>query len=70
MPAAILKFVNQLESAGFHNCFGQKRPKTHHLMFTLDWIFIRGPIRCEAAQVETSVRASDHYPLTAVLRVD
>ena len=34
---------------------------------TIDWIFIRGPIRAKSPRVETSVAASDHYPLSVTL---
>jgi len=64
------RFVSLLEKAGFRNCFGSHRQRTHHIAFTLDWIFVRGAIQCEAAQVHREVAVSDHYPLTATLRLD
>lgn len=64
------RFVNLLENAGFHNCFGESRQKTHHIMFTLDWIFVRGPVKIESARVHKEVHVSDHYPLTANLRIE
>lgn len=36
----------------------------------LDWIFVRGPVQIESAAVHRQVRASDHYPLTARIRLD
>lgn len=64
------RFVNLLENAGFRNCMGSNRERTHHIMFTLDWIFVRGPIQCEGARVHKEVKISDHYPITASLRID
>ena len=34
---------------------------------TIDWIFTRGPIRAKSPRVDTSVAASDHYPLSLTL---
>ena len=34
---------------------------------TIDWIFTRGPIRASQPQVDRSVSASDHYPLSITL---
>lgn len=34
---------------------------------TIDWIFSRGPIRPDQAEVHRSVSASDHYPLSITL---
>ena len=34
---------------------------------TIDWVFSRGPIRPDQAQVHRSVTASDHYPLSVTL---
>ncbi len=35
----------------------------------IDWILLRGPFRPVAARVHTSVRGSDHYPLSLTLRL-
>jgi len=34
---------------------------------SIDWIFIRGPIKCTSASVHNATSASDHYPLSAAL---
>lgn len=60
--------VSMLEAQGFQNCFGKARPKTHHIAFTLDWIFVRGPLVCEEGRVVTDAKASDHYPVVARVR--
>ena len=36
---------------------------------TLDWIFIRGPLICSGTRVHREITASDHYPLSTVLRL-
>jgi endonuclease/exonuclease/phosphatase family metal-dependent hydrolase len=33
----------------------------------IDWAFIRGPLRASSGQVHTSVKASDHYPISFTL---
>lgn len=35
----------------------------------IDWILTHGPLQAMAARVDTSVRASDHYPLFLTLRL-
>jgi len=62
------KFVDQLVSKGFRNCFTHAE-RTHRVIGDLDWIFVRGPITCEAASVNKSASGSDHFPLTAKLRI-
>jgi len=36
----------------------------------IDWIFSKGPVRSNQAQVHRSVSASDHYPLSVTLIID
>jgi hypothetical protein len=33
-------------------------------------IFVRGPIQCQNARAHKDVKVSDHYPITASLRLD
>ena len=35
---------------------------------SIDWAFVRGPVRIESARVHSSVRASDHFPISFELR--
>jgi endonuclease/exonuclease/phosphatase family metal-dependent hydrolase len=62
------RFVDQLQKHGFHNCFAT-RVRTHRIYGDLDWIFVRGPVTCEAPLVEHRSAGSDHFPLTATIRV-
>lgn len=34
----------------------------------IDWAFVRGPIQTDSGQIHTSVKASDHYPISFNLR--
>ena len=36
---------------------------------TLDWIFTRGPAVCSGTRVHRETTASDHYPLSTILRL-
>jgi endonuclease/exonuclease/phosphatase family metal-dependent hydrolase len=36
---------------------------------TLDWIFTRGPAVCSGTRVHQETKASDHYPLSTLLRL-
>jgi len=36
---------------------------------TLDWLFTRGPAICSGTTVHREITASDHYPLSTVLRL-
>jgi len=35
---------------------------------SIDWAFVRGPVKIESARVHNSVGASDHYPISFELR--
>jgi endonuclease/exonuclease/phosphatase family metal-dependent hydrolase len=63
------KFTTLIQKHGFRNCFGDKRERTHHVYGDLDWIFVRGKASCEAPAVERQSEGSDHYPVTALIRV-
>ena len=54
--------------AGDRSCFGERRIRTHILIGALDWIFVRGPVACEGAEVHRDLHASDHFPISAQLR--
>lgn len=61
-PAAMRRW---LETQDFHSCFGDQLVRTHHIAGWLDWIFVRGPLRCEDPQVLRGLRGSDHDALAA-----
>ena len=50
------------------SCFGDRHVRTHVIIGALDWIFVRGPISCEGAEVRRDFHASDHFPISAELR--
>ena len=63
----------QLARAGFQDAVASPRIPTTpaHGLFEgrrrIDWAFIRGPLRASSGQVHTSVKASDHYPISFTL---
>jgi endonuclease/exonuclease/phosphatase family metal-dependent hydrolase len=62
-------FARRLEEAGFRNCFGDRKVRTHVLYGALDWIFVRGPVECGDTRVIRGSKASDHDPLVTSLKV-
>lgn len=66
-PAAAALSKGQFQDA-FAN---QQLPTTPHSFLepgrAIDWIFARGPIHATRASVHSSISASDHFPLSAVL---
>lgn len=64
-----------LGRAGFHDVVPTARLATtpaRHLLGPgrhIDWAFVRGRGDAEAGRVHTSVRASDHYPISFELRL-
>lgn len=60
--------VTRMRDAGYGSCFGDRRIRTHIIIGALDWIFVRGPITCEGAEVHRDFHASDHFPISADLR--
>lgn len=66
-PSPLLRY---LLSAGFVDASGGcDRHGTIPNGRTLDWIFTRGPAVCSGTKVHRDVRASDHYPLSTILRL-
>jgi endonuclease/exonuclease/phosphatase family metal-dependent hydrolase len=63
----------QLARAGFKDAVASPRTPTtpahgvlagrHHI----DWAFVRGPLRASSGHVHSSVKASDHYPISFTL---
>jgi endonuclease/exonuclease/phosphatase family metal-dependent hydrolase len=60
--------IARMRQAGYSSCFGEQRVRTHIVIGALDWIFVRGPISCEGAEVHRDFHASDHFPISAELR--
>jgi len=60
--------VARMRQAGYASCFGERRVRTHILIGALDWIFVKGAMTCESAEVHRDFHASDHFPISAELR--
>jgi endonuclease/exonuclease/phosphatase family metal-dependent hydrolase len=60
--------IARLKQAGYRNSWGDRRIRTHVIIGALDWVFVRGPVQCEGAQVLQHVHASDHFPITLNLK--
>jgi endonuclease/exonuclease/phosphatase family metal-dependent hydrolase len=59
----------RLSADGWQSAFGSKTPKTHTIMFSLDWIVVHGPLRIEQGKVEHGSQGSDHLPISAAVSV-
>ncbi len=62
-------YLEAADREGFHNCFGDTSPRTHRLIGKVDWIFVRGPVQCTEVRVHPETPGSDHFPITAVLKL-
>jgi endonuclease/exonuclease/phosphatase family metal-dependent hydrolase len=60
--------IARMRQAGYSSCFGERRVRTHIIIGALDWIFVRGPVSCEGAEVHRDFHASDHFPISGELR--
>jgi endonuclease/exonuclease/phosphatase family metal-dependent hydrolase len=60
--------IPRLREAGFRNALGDQRIRTHVIVGTLDWVFVRGSIECEHGQV-LRVHGSDHFPIAVDVRL-
>jgi endonuclease/exonuclease/phosphatase family metal-dependent hydrolase len=56
--------VRRIGQAGFRNALGKETEATTLRGASLDWIFVRGPIRFENGKVHHEIVASDHYPIS------
>lgn len=56
--------VKRLAEAGFRNALGEEKVVTSLRGASIDWIFVRGPIRFENGKVHHEIVASDHYPIS------
>ncbi|HWB97427.1 MAG TPA: endonuclease/exonuclease/phosphatase family protein [Bryobacteraceae bacterium] len=59
--------VQVLLDAGYRKVAGGEITTTHGT--ALDWIFVRGPIEFSEGTVHHDVHASDHFPVTAHIRL-
>jgi endonuclease/exonuclease/phosphatase family metal-dependent hydrolase len=60
--------IPRLRQAGYRSAFGDQRVRTHVMVGSLDWVFVRGDIECEHGQV-LRVPGSDHFPITVDVRL-
>ena len=56
--------IPRLREAGYRSAFGDRKVRTHIIIGALDWIFARGPIQFDDAQVLRDAHASDHFPIS------
>jgi endonuclease/exonuclease/phosphatase family metal-dependent hydrolase len=74
MDASKTAVASRLAPSGFQDavaCPGTATTPAHSLFESrrrIDWAFVRGPMWSTAGQVHSSVRASDHYPVSFVLQ--
>jgi endonuclease/exonuclease/phosphatase family metal-dependent hydrolase len=59
----------KLRELGWHSALGDRTPKTHKILFSLDWILIHGPLKIDAGQVEHGTHGSDHNPIVATISI-
>jgi len=59
----------RLNADGWQSAFGSKSPKTHVIMFSLDWIVVRGPLQIGEGKVEHGSQGSDHLPISATVSI-
>jgi endonuclease/exonuclease/phosphatase family metal-dependent hydrolase len=59
----------RLREAGYRSALGERQSRTHVIIGTLDWIFIRGPIQSERGQVLRGIHGSDHFPIIVNVRL-
>jgi endonuclease/exonuclease/phosphatase family metal-dependent hydrolase len=60
--------IARMRQAGYTSCFGGRRIRTHILIGALDWVFVKGRMTCDDAEVHRDFHASDHFPISAELR--
>jgi endonuclease/exonuclease/phosphatase family metal-dependent hydrolase len=60
-------FLHELEAAGFRSAMGERIERTHRIMMSLDWLFVRGPVRLLNGSVRHGVTGSDHFPVYATM---
>ena len=59
--------VQELTRRGYEDAFEGRNERTHFLIGSLDYIFVRGPIRITDAKVHRNMHGSDHFAISARL---
>lgn len=59
----------KLRELGWRSALGSRAPKTHKIMFSLDWILVHGPLQVEGGKVEHGTQGSDHMPVVATISI-
>ena len=71
LNATYRKPAAEMREAGFRSVTGRKAESTTHLFLlpgpAVDWAFLRGPVEAQSATIHSSIRASDHFPITFTL---
>jgi endonuclease/exonuclease/phosphatase family metal-dependent hydrolase len=57
----------RLRQAGWQSAFGDRHPRTHRIMFSLDWVLAKGPVAVEDGRLLRDASGSDHYPISALV---
>lgn len=60
--------IPRLRKAGYRSAFGDRRVRTHMIGGALDWVFVRGNVQFQNAQVVRNLHASDHDAVSVALR--
>jgi len=60
-------FAEKLRKTGWRSVFGNRLPRTHLFVCSLDWVLVHGPLEIAQAKVVRGVGASDHFPIFAAL---
>jgi endonuclease/exonuclease/phosphatase family metal-dependent hydrolase len=59
--------VQELTKRGYEDAFAGRNERTHFLVGSLDYIFVRGAIHVSDAKVHRDMPGSDHFPISARL---
>jgi endonuclease/exonuclease/phosphatase family metal-dependent hydrolase len=59
--------VQELIQRGYEDGFGGRNERTHFFIGSVDYIFVRGPIRIADTKVHRNIHGSDHYAISARL---
>jgi endonuclease/exonuclease/phosphatase family metal-dependent hydrolase len=63
------RLIPRLRQAGYRSAFGDRHVRTHAIIGSLDWVFVRGPIEFGHADVVRGTDGSDHFPITVDVRL-
>lgn len=66
-PHSVTQVTKLMREAGYQSAFGELRRRTHVIYGSLDWIFVRGPVRLQAAQIHKEIHGSDHFAVSTEL---